>query len=115
MIKLQAIRRPQKIIASSYHEGCLHMTVPSDMIDIFPALSLGGVALIGLMARLEPQPLVRWSITGALALALALYLTGQIQVLLPDRIGVPVYLAMLAVSGAIIWWNGRAGRASKQR
>jgi hypothetical protein len=46
---------------------------------------------------------------------LALYLTGQIQVLLPDRIGVPVYLAMLAVSGAIIWWNGRAGRASKQR
>jgi hypothetical protein len=91
------------------------MTAPQDMVDIFPALSLGGVALIGLMGRIEPQPLVRWSVTGALALALALYLTGQIEVFLPDRIGVPVYLVMLTISGAIIWWNWRARRPAKRR
>ena len=47
------------------------MTAPTGMVDLFPAFSLGGVALIGLMARIEPPAAVRWSTVSALALVLA--------------------------------------------
>jgi hypothetical protein len=90
------------------------MITPADMTDLFPAFSLGGVALIGLMARLDPPPRVRWSVVGGLALLLVLYLTGQIRLYLPDRIGLPVYIALLVISGAIIWWNWRSARAARR-
>jgi len=88
------------------------MSVPAGMTDLFPAFSLGGVALIGLMARIEPPPVVRFGVVAALGLLLALYLTGQIHLWMPDRFGLPLYVALLALAGAIIVWNWRTRRGA---
>lgn len=91
------------------------MTIPVGMTDLFPAFSLGGVALIGLMARIAPPPAIRWSVVAALAILLALYLSDQLHLWLPDRFGLPLYGALLLISGAIIFWNWRALRAARRR
>lgn len=90
------------------------MTVPAGMTDLFPALSLGAVALLNLMARLDPPPLVRWSVVGGMALLLVLYLADQIHLWLPDRVGLPLYVALLAGSTAIIFWNWRNKRSARR-
>ena len=90
------------------------MTTPAGMTDLFPAFSLGAVALLNLMARLDPPPVVRWSVVGGLALLLVLYLADQIHLWLPDRVGLPLYVALLAASSAIIIWNWRNKRAAKR-
>lgn len=90
------------------------MAVPAGMTDLFPAFSLGAVALLNLMARLAPPPVVRWSVVGALALLLVLYLADQIHLWLPNRAGLPVYVALLTASSAIIIWNWRNKRAAKR-
>ena len=89
------------------------MTTPAGMTDLFPAFSLGAVALLNLMARLDPPPAVRRSVVGALALTLALYLTDRLHLWLPDRVGLPLYVALLVGSSAIIAWNWRSKRAAK--
>jgi prepilin signal peptidase PulO-like enzyme (type II secretory pathway) len=89
------------------------MTTPAGMTDLFPAFSLGAVALLNLMARLAPPPTVRHSVVGALALVLALYLTDRLHLWLPDRVGLPLYVVLLAGSSAIIAWNWRSKRAAK--
>jgi len=86
------------------------MSVPAGMTDLFPAFSLGGVALIGLMVRIEPPPAVRFGIVAALGLLLVLYLTDRIHLWMPDRFGLPLYVGLLALAGAIIVWNWRAKR-----
>jgi len=91
------------------------MTVPADMTDLFPAFALGGVALIGLMVRIEPPPVVRFGVVAMLGLLLILYLTDQLHLWLPDRFGIPLYVALLALAGGIIVWNWRAKRAAKRR
>ena len=91
------------------------MTTPTGMVDLFPAFSLGGIALIGLMARIEPPPAVRSSIVAALGLVLVLYLAGQLHLWMPDRAGLPLYAALLAISSMIIVWNWRASRAARRR
>jgi len=91
------------------------MTAPAGMVDLFPAFSLGGVALIGLMARIEPPLLVRWSTVSVLALVLALYLAGQLHPWLPERAGIPLYVGLVATSSLIIAWNLRAARAARRR
>jgi hypothetical protein len=88
------------------------MTTPVGITDIFPALSLGAVALLNLMARLNPPPVLRWSLVGGLTLALSLYLADQIHLWLPDRVGLPLYVAILVGSTAIILWNWRDKRAA---
>lgn len=88
------------------------MTVPANMTDLFPALSLGGVALIGLMIRIEPPPLVRFGVVAALGLLLVLYLTDQIHLWMPDRFGIPLYITLLMLAGGIIVWNWRARRSA---
>jgi len=88
------------------------MTVPAGMTDLFPAFSLGGVALIGLMIRIEPPPAIRLAVCGVLGLLLVLYLTDRIHLWLPDRVGLPLYLALLLLSGGIIVWNWRAKRGA---
>ncbi len=90
------------------------MTVPAGMTDLFPAFSLGAVALLNLMARLDPPPSVRWSVVGGLALLLVLYLTDRIHLWLPDRVGLPLYVALLAGSSAIILWNWRNKRSARR-
>lgn len=89
------------------------MAIPVGMTDIFPAFSLGAVALLNLMARLNPPPAVRLSVVCALMLVLGLYLAGRMQVYLPDRVGLPVYVALTALSAGVIWWNYRQ-RGSKR-
>jgi len=89
------------------------MSVPAGMIDLFPAFSLGGVALIGLMVRIEPPPVVRFGVVALLGLLLVLYLTDQIHLWMPDHFGVPLYIFLLLLAGGIIVWNWRAGRAAK--
>ena len=91
------------------------MTVPAGMTDLFPAFSLGGVALIGLMARIEPPLAVRWSVVAALAALLILYLSDQLHLWLPDRFGLPIYGALMLISGSIVIWNWRALRAARRR
>lgn len=90
------------------------MTTPAGMTDLFPAFSLGAVALLNLMARLAPPPVVRWSVVGALALLLVLYLADQIHLRLPDRAGLPLYVVLLTASSAIIIWNWRNRQAAKR-
>ena len=90
------------------------MTTPAGMTDLFPAFALGGVALMGLMARIEPPPVVRWGVVCVLALLLALYLSDQLHMWLPDKIGLPLYGVLLAVAGAIILWNRYMARAAKR-
>jgi peptidoglycan/LPS O-acetylase OafA/YrhL len=90
------------------------MTIPAGMTDLFPAFALGGVALMGLMARIEPPSAVRWSVVGILTLLLVLYLSDQLHMWLPDNIGLPLYGALLAVAGAIILWNRHMARASRR-
>lgn len=89
------------------------MSVPAGMIDLFPAFSLGGVALIGLMVRIEPAPVIRFGVVAVLGLLLFLYLLDQIHLWLPERVGRPLYVALLLLAGAIIVWNWRAGRRAK--
>jgi hypothetical protein len=84
------------------------------MIDLFPAFSLGGVALIGLMERIKPPSFVRWSVVCGLGTLLALYLADRLHLWLPDAIGLPLYGALLAVAGMIIVWNWRAARAARR-
>jgi len=84
--------------------------MPPGMTDMFPALSLGGVALIGLMQRLDPSPALRWSVVAAMGSILALYLAGQLHVCLPDSIGLPLYVGLLLLSSAIIACDRRAAR-----
>ena len=91
------------------------MTIPAGMTDLFPAFALGGVALIGLMVRIEPPPVVRFGVVATLGLLLILYLTDQLHLWLPDRFGLPLYVALLVLAGAIIVWNWRAKRAAKRR
>ena len=91
------------------------MTIPAGMIDLFPAFSFGGVALIGLMARIGPPSAIRFGVVAALALLLILYLTDQLHLWLPDRFGLPLYVALLALAGMIIVWNWRAKRAARRR
>ena len=91
------------------------MTIPAGMTDLFPAFSLGAVAMIGLMGRIEPAPIVRWSVVGALALVLTLYLAGQLHMWLPHRAGLPIYIALMVFSAAIIAWNWRVSRAARRR
>jgi len=90
------------------------MTIPVGMTDLFPAFSLGGVALIGLMARIGPPPAIRFGVVAALALLLVLYLTDQLHLWLPDRFGLPLYVALLMLAGGIIVWNWRARRAARR-
>jgi hypothetical protein len=90
------------------------MTTPAGMTDLFPAFSLGAVAFLNLMARLNPPPLVRWSVVGGLTLVLVSYLADQIHLWLPDRVGLPLYIALLVGSSAIIIWNWRNKRATKR-
>ena len=89
------------------------MAVPAGMTDLFPAFSLGAVALIGLMARLEPPPWLRGSVVAVLGFLLLLYLTDSLHLWLPDRIGLPLYGLLLAIACAIIVWNWRAARARR--
>ena len=91
------------------------MSIPAGVTDLFPAFALGGVALIGLMVRIEPPPSVRFGVVVALGLLLVLYLTDQLHLWLPDRFGIPLYVALLALAGGIIVWNWRAKRAAKRR
>jgi hypothetical protein len=91
------------------------VSVPAGMTDLFPAFSLGGVALIGLMIRIEPPPAVRFGVCAALGLLLVLYLTDQIHLWMPDRFGLPLYFALLALSGGIVVWNWRAKRGAGKR
>jgi hypothetical protein len=91
------------------------MATPAGITDLFPAFSLGAVALIGLMARLDPPPLVRGGVVAALALLLLLYLTDRLHLWLPDRIGLPLYGMLLAIATAIIVWNWRASCAARRR
>jgi len=91
------------------------MTAPTCIVDLFPAFSLGGTALIGLMARIEPPAMVRWSTVSALALVLALYLAGRLHPWLPERAGVPLYAGLVAISSLIIAWNWRVARAARRR
>ena len=88
------------------------MSVPAGMTDLFPALSLGGVALIGLMVRIEPPAAIRSTVVAVLGLLLILYLTDQIHLWLPDRFGLPLYVALLLLAGGIIVWNWRAKRGA---
>jgi len=90
------------------------MTVPIGMTDLFPAFSLGGVALIGLMGRIQPPAAVRFGVVAILGSLLILYLTGQLHLWLPDRFGLPLYVALLVLAGGIILWNWRARRSSKR-
>jgi hypothetical protein len=90
------------------------VTTPAGMTDLFPAFSLGAVALLNLMARLDPPPVVRRTVVGGLALLLVLYLADQIHLWLPDRVGLPLYVALLAGSSAIIIWNWRNKRAARR-
>ena len=90
------------------------MSVPAGMTDLFPAFSLGGVALIGLMVRIEPPPAVRLGVVAVLGLLLFLYLTDQIHLWLPDRVGLPLYIALFLIAGGIIVWNWRAQRGPKR-
>ena len=90
------------------------MTVPAGMTDLFPAFALGGVALIGLMARIEPSPAVRFGVVAVLGLLLVLYLTDRLHLWLPDRFGLPLYGALIALAGAIILWNWRAKRGARK-
>jgi len=89
------------------------MSIPAGMIDLFPAFSLGGVALIGLMIRIEPPPAVRFGVVALLGLLLVLYLTDQIHLWMPDRFGLPLYVALLLLAGGIIVWNWRAKRSAE--
>ncbi|HWI85698.1 MAG TPA: hypothetical protein VNT42_05160 [Sphingomonas sp.] len=82
------------------------------MTDVFPAFSLGGVALLKLMERLDPPPIVRGGVVGGLMLLLIGYLCGQLHFYLPDYLGLPAYGAMIVIAGAVIWWNWRDKRAS---
>lgn len=91
------------------------MSIPGGMTDLFPAFSLGGVALIGLMERINPPPAIRWSVVGTLSLLLALYMADKLHLWLPDRFGGPLYVALLAIASAIIVWNWRAARAPNRR
>jgi len=88
------------------------MSAPAGMTDLFPALSLGGVALIGLMVRIEPPAAIRSTVVAVLGLLLILYLTDQIHLWLPDRFGLPLYVALLLLAGGIIVWNWRAKRGA---
>ena len=88
------------------------MTTPAGMTDLFPAFSLGAVALLNLMARLDPPLLVRWSVVSGLTLTLILYLADWIHLWLPDRVGLPLYVALLVGSAGIIIWNWRNKRAA---
>jgi len=90
------------------------MSVPAGMTDLFPAFSLGGVALIGLMARIEPPPAVRFGVCAALGLLLVLYLTDRIHLWMPDRFGLPLYVALLLLAGGIIVWNWHAKRGARK-
>lgn len=90
------------------------MSIPAGMTDLFPALSLGGVALIGLMVRIDPPPAVRFGTCGVLGLLLILYLTDQIHLWMPDRFGVPLYVALLLLAGGIIVWNWKAKRNARK-
>ena len=90
------------------------MSVPAGMTDLFPAFSLGGVALIGLMVRIEPPPAVRFGVVSVLGLLVFLYLTDRIHLWMPDRFGLPLYVALLALAGTIIVWNRHAARARKR-
>jgi hypothetical protein len=91
------------------------MTIPAGMTDLFPAFALGGVALIGLMVRIEPPPMIRLGVVAMLGLLLILYLTDQLHLWLPDRFGLPLYIALFVLAGGIIVWNWRAKRAAKRR
>jgi len=82
------------------------------MTDLFPALALGGVALIGLMIRIEPPPAIRFTVVAVLGLLLVLYLTDQIHLWMPDQVGLPLYVAVLLLSGGVIIWNWRAKRGA---
>lgn len=82
------------------------------MTDLFPAFSLGGVALLNLMRRLEPPAPVRWSIVAALGLLLVLHLTDQIHLFLPERIGMPAYFLLICAFSTIIVWNWLDKRAA---
>ena len=90
------------------------MSMPAGLTDLFPAFSLGGVALIGLMARIEPPPAVRFGVVAVLGLLLVLYLTDRLHLWLPDRFGLPLYGALIALAGAIILWNWRAKRGARK-
>jgi prepilin signal peptidase PulO-like enzyme (type II secretory pathway) len=90
------------------------MTIPAGMTDLFPAFALGGVALIGLMARIEPPAPVRFGTVAVLGLLLVLYLTDQLHLWLPDRFGLPLYGALILLAGAIILWNWRARRGARK-
>lgn len=89
------------------------MTSPAGMIDIFPAFSLGGVALLNLMARLDPPAVMRTSVVGGLMLVLSLYLLGQLHMYLPTRLGFPAYVALTALSAGLIWWNYRQRKTNR--
>lgn len=89
------------------------MSVPAGITDLFPAFALGGVALIGLMVRIEPPAPVRFAVVAFLGLLLFLYLTDQLHLWLPDRVGLPLYVALLAIAGGIIIWNWQARRARR--
>lgn len=90
------------------------MVPPVGMTDIFPAFSIGGVALLKLMDRIEPPVPVRWSVVGALALLLALYLGGWLHPWLPEQVGLPLYVGLLFLSLAIMVWNWRSKRAARR-
>jgi hypothetical protein len=90
------------------------MSVPAGMTDLFPAFSLGGVALIGLMIRIEPPPAVRFGVCAALGLLLILYFTGQLHLWMPDRFGLPLYLGLVTLSAGVILWNWRAARVRRR-
>ena len=90
------------------------MTIPAGMTDIFPAFSLGAVALLKLMARIDPPPAIRWSVVGGLMLLLVLYLVDRLHLYLPDRVGLPFYGGLTIISIAILWWNYRTTRPSKR-
>lgn len=90
------------------------MGIPAGTTDLFPAFSLGGVALIGLMVRIEPPAGVRFGVVATLGLLLFLYLTDQIHLWLPDRIGIPLHIGLLMLAGTIIVWNWRAGKQARR-
>lgn len=87
------------------------MTTPAGMTDLFPAFSLGAVALVNLMARLEPPMLVRNAVVSALALILGLYLFGELHLYLPDSVGLPALILLSVSALAIITWNWISLRA----
>ena len=89
------------------------MSVPVGMTDLFPAFALGGVALIGLMIRIEPPAPIRFGVVAVLGLLLVLYWTDQLHLWLPDRVGLPLYVALLVLSIGIIVWNWRAKRGAR--